>query len=50
MQKKYQGKTVTVLRDAKAGDSGFDAAKDQIVINVDGADKTVLRTDVTDAA
>ena len=48
MQKKYQGKPVTASRDAVAGDPGFDATKDQVVITVDGQPKTVLRSEVTD--
>lgn len=44
----YQGKPVTIVRDVKKGDAGFDANKDQVVIKLeDGTEKTVLRADVT---
>ena len=44
----YQGKPVTAVRDAKQGDPGFDATKDQVIIkNADGTQSTVLRSDVT---
>lgn len=43
----YQGKAVSAVRDAKAGDPSFDAAKDQVIITQDGSEKTVLRSDVT---
>jgi hypothetical protein len=43
----YQGKPVTVVRDAKAGDPAFDASKDQVIVtNANGTQSTVLRTDV----
>lgn len=44
----YQGKTVAVVRTARADDAGFDSAKDQIVINVAGSEKTVLRSEVSE--
>jgi len=45
---KYQGKVVTVVRDAKQGDPSFDANKDQVIVkNADGSQSTVLRSDVT---
>ena len=45
----YQGKKVTVVRPAKQGDAGFDAAKPQSVIQLpDGSQKTVATTEVTD--
>ena len=48
----YQGKSVFVVRDARQGDPGFDASKDQIVIqnedkNEDGTEMVVLRSNVT---
>lgn len=47
----YQGKPVTVVRDAQQGDTGFDSAKDQVLIRTaDGTEKAVLRSDVTKAA
>ena len=47
MSNTYQGKPVTVVRDAKAGDPSFDDAKDQIIVrNADGTQQTVLRSDV----
>ena len=43
----YQGKTVTILRDAKQGDPSFDASKDQVIIrDANGNEQTVLRSDV----
>lgn len=49
MSKTYQGKTVTVVRDAKEGDPNFDQSKDQVIIrNEDGTEQTVLRSDVKD--
>lgn len=47
---KYQGQTVTNVRAAKQGDSGFDASKDQVDVTLpDGSHKVVLRTEVTEA-
>lgn len=44
---KYQGKDVTVLRDAKQGDHGFDQNKDQVwVRNADGTENVAPRTEV----
>ena len=44
----YQGKNVTVVRDAKQGDQGFDASKGaQSLIKLeDGAQKVVLKSEV----
>lgn len=46
MTQQYQGKTVTVVRDAKQGDPNFDATKgpQAIVTNADGSQSTVLRS------
>lgn len=50
MTKSYQGKTVTVVRDARAGDQGFDASKDQVWLrNADGTENVAPRKDVTEA-
>lgn len=50
MSKVYQGKPVSVVRDARAGDVGFDATKDQVwVRNADGSENVAPRKDVTDA-
>jgi len=50
----YQNKAVTVLRDARQGDAGFDASKatdspsNQVLIKLnDGTQKIVLRSEVT---
>lgn len=46
--KKYQGRDVTVMRDAQQGDQGFDAnVKDQVLINDGGQQKVVKRSDLT---
>lgn len=53
MRKVYQGKTVTVVRDARSGDSGFDNTNpsDQLLIKLeDGSQRVVKRTEVTDQA
>lgn len=51
MQKQYNGQNVKVLRSAKQGDPDYDASEDQVIIELaDGTEKTVLRSDVTDAA
>lgn len=43
----YQGKEVTVVRDAKEGDKGFDKNKDQVWIrNADGTENVANRADV----
>jgi hypothetical protein len=45
----YQGKKVTVVRPAKQGDQGFDAAKPKSVIQLpDGSQKTVPDAEVTE--
>jgi hypothetical protein len=45
----YQGKQVTVVRAAKQGDQGFDAAKPKSVIQLpDGSQKTVPDAEVTE--
>jgi len=45
----YQGKKVTVVRQAKQGDAGFDPAAPKSVIKLpDGSEKTVATTEVTD--
>jgi len=50
MTKQYQGKTVTIVRDARAGDAGFDKTKNQVWIhNADGTENIALRAAVTDA-
>ncbi len=47
MSTKYQGKDVTVLRDAKQGDKGFDQNKDQVwVRNLDGTENVAPRNEV----
>jgi hypothetical protein len=44
----YQGKPVTVVRDAKQGDPGWDATKDMVIIQIAGnTQSTVLRADVS---
>lgn len=44
----YKGKPVTILRDAKQGDQGYDQAKDQVVVRTaDGNETVALRTEVT---
>jgi hypothetical protein len=47
----YKDKPVTVVRDAQAGDAGFDAAKtDQVLIrDADGKSHAVPRAEVTKA-
>jgi hypothetical protein len=43
----YQGKPVTVVRNAQQGDPNFDGSKAQVIIkNADGSQNTVLKTDV----
>ena len=50
MSKQYQGKTVTVVRDARTGDVGFDQTKDQVWIrNANGTENVALRADIKDA-
>lgn len=55
MDKKYQGKQVTVVRDARQGDDGFDAAKTpQTLISIpNGAqpstNKVVLTSELSPA-
>jgi hypothetical protein len=51
MNKQYQGGNVTIIRDAKQGDQGFDASKGaQTLIKLaDGSQKTVLQSDLKDA-
>ena len=50
MNKTYQGKPTTVVRDAKKGDPSFDEKKDQVIIRDENGDEhTVLRSDVKDA-
>lgn len=50
-QYQYHGQNVTVERDAKKGDVGFDSAKkDQVVVILEnGTRQTVLRADLTSA-
>lgn len=49
MAKQYQGKDVSVVRDARNGDPDYHPDKDQVVIRLeDGTVKTVARSDVTD--
>ena len=45
---KYQGQDVTVVRPAKQGDQGFDAAKGEQVIvkGSDGKEQTVAKSEV----
>lgn len=51
MQQQYQGKPVTVVRDAQQGDQGFDQSQDQVLIRLDnGTEKVVQRGEVTKAA
>jgi hypothetical protein len=46
----YQGKKVTVVRPAKAGDKDFDpAAPKQVIKLQDGSEKTVPAAEVTEA-
>lgn len=49
MQKQHQGKDVTVVRSARAGDPDFDANKtDQVVVRFeDGSVKTVSNGELT---
>ena len=48
MIKQYQGKPVTVVRDAKAGDPKFVANTDQVIVtNADGSQDTVPRGALT---
>lgn len=45
---KYQNKTVSIVREAKEGDAGFDANKDQSLIrHEDGSQTVVLTSEVT---
>ena len=45
----YQGKKVTVVRQAQKGDAGFDPAAPKSVIQLpDGTQKTVPEAEVTD--
>jgi len=44
----YQGKTVSVVRNAVTTDTGYDKTKDQIIINDGTSEKTVLRSEVTE--
>jgi hypothetical protein len=45
----YQGKQVTIVRPAKQGDAGFDAAKPKQVIRLpDGTEKTVAASELTE--
>lgn len=49
MAKQYQGKNVRNVRDARAGDAGFQQGGDQVVVTLDdGTEKVVKRTDVTE--
>jgi len=44
---KYQGKDVTILRDAKQGDAGYDSNKDHVwVRNTDGSENVAPRSEV----
>jgi len=47
---KYQNRDVTVVRPARAGDAGFDAANtsEQVLIKDGNAQKAVLKSDVTE--
>jgi hypothetical protein len=49
---KYQGKNCTIVRDAKEGDPGFDAAKGaQVWVRFDdGTEVCAMKSDVTEAA
>ncbi len=43
----YQGKPVTLVRDAKTGDKGFDPKLDQVWIrNADGTEQVAPRAEV----
>ena len=44
----FQGRDVTIVRSVNNGDHGWDANKDQVVINDGGTEKTVLRSEVVD--
>lgn len=45
---KYQGANVTVVREARKGDVGFDANKEQSLIRMeDGTEKVVLTAEIT---
>lgn len=48
----YQGKEVTVVRDATATDNGYDASKGKQVVlrGADGSEKTVLASEITHTA
>ena len=49
-KQQYQGKDVRDVRPANAGDPGFAANTDQVVITLaDGSQKTVKRSEVTKA-
>jgi hypothetical protein len=51
MTKTYQGKEVTVVRAAKVGDKGFDAARgsQSLIKLADGSEKVVNDAEVTSA-
>lgn len=43
----YEGKTVTVVRDAQPGDPGFDATEKQSIVRFeDGTEQAVLSKDI----
>ena len=44
----FQGRDVTIVRSVNHGDHGWDANKDQVVINDGGTERTVLRSEVVD--
>lgn len=47
VMKTYQGKNVTVVRDARAGDPDYAKGSDQVIVRLeDGTEKTVARADV----
>jgi hypothetical protein len=49
MSKEWNGHAVTDVRPAVKGDSGFDPNKKQVVVVLpNGANKTVLESEVTD--
>jgi hypothetical protein len=44
---KFQGQDVTIKREARGTDTGFQAGKDQLLITTaDGREKVVLRSEV----
>ena len=50
MNTQYHGKNVTIVRNVKPGDDGFDAAKAQVIIKLsDGTQQTVSQSDVVTA-